>query len=759
MRSVSSPSGKDAVSRGPAVDVLDLSFEGVRQPETSLLGYQRSVLGGTPQDDVIHGTDLAEVIIGYDGNDTLYGHDGNDDLYGNAGANTLIGGDGLDEYFVESLADTIVELAEHGDSDRVIASVSGYALPENVETLRLEDHIPGIDRWTEISSAYGNAGANQLIGNAYANLLSGGDGDDILQGEAGDDTLQGDVGADQLEGGVGNDTLYGGGGADTLAGYTGDDILSGGDGNDTLEGWIGNDTLLGGMGSDHLFGGSGDDILDGGGWTDTLDGGTGSDTVLYAANTVSVRIDLVAGLASFPTESWASETLISIENAVTGSGDDTLIGDSAANRFEGGDGNDTYYVTGLDDTVIERQGGGVDRVLVSVGGFALGSTHVEELVLQGSAWDGYGNGLDNTLIGNASGNLLDGAGGDDVLYGHDGDDVLIGRSGADVLYGGAGADSLDGETMYGGVGNDSYRVRSVDDIVTEGQAAGIDTVTSSANMLALAANVENLVLLSPAYFGVGNALDNVIHGTGGGNRLEGLQGADVIYGDGGRDYIFGGTGGDTLYGGAGTDAVFAGEGDDVVHGGDGDDKVGGGADDDVVYGGAGDDSLTGDNGKDTLFGGSGDDVLDGGSVRDTLYGGDGADRLYGGVGIDVLDGGAGDDVFVFSDVRWSGPGREDTLSGSGIAAFENPGDAAGDRFDLSGMDADAGVSGHQRLAWGGAEGSGPVTKETGYFWFENDGQDTHLRANTDSDPAWDFDVIIRDGAVDASAYSVLDVIF
>lgn len=742
----------------PGVEAAGLAFVSETYTWGGLFEAAPTQLNGTLGDDVIHGSGAAEVLRGFDGDDALYGYDGNDDLYGNAGANLLVGGDGLDEYFVESLADDIVELAEDGDYDRVIASVTGYRLPDNVENLRIEDYLPGFDHYTQMSFGYGNSEGNTLMGNNYANCLEGEGGDDILLGEAGDDTLLGGDGADQLDGSVGNDTLYGGEGADDLDGYTGDDVLEGGGSNDVIEGWIGNDVLKGGLGSDMLYGGYGDDILDGGGWTDTLDGGAGSDTVLYTDNVVSVRIDLVAGLAAFPTETWASETLISIENARTGSGDDILIGNSADNRFEGGAGDDTYYINSLTDEVIENADEGTDRIYVSVGRFALGSAHVEELVLQGNVFDGYGNGLDNVLTGNAADNLLDGKSGDDTLHGHAGSDSLIGRAGVDTLYGGAGDDTLDGEAMYGGTGDDMYRIRSAGDLVVEDMGEGIDIVTSSANIMALAANVENLTLINTAYFGVGNRLGNVVLGTDGGNRLEGLDGDDFVYGNGGKDYVFGGAGDDFLDGGSGSDGVFAGEGADTVYGGDGNDRVGGGAQNDAVYGGNGDDVVTGDNGSDVLWGGRGDDVLDGGSVRDTMYGGEGNDRIYGGVGVDVLDGGAGNDVFVFNDISWSGKGRADVVQGSDVAAFETPGDGLGDLFVLTGIDADTTVAGHQALAWGGAQGDGWVNYGTGYFWFWNVGEDTHLRANTDADTAYEFDVIIRDGSVMASAYSSLDVI-
>ncbi len=78
------------------------------------------------------------------------------------------------------------------------------------------------------------------------------------------------------------------------------------------------------------------------------------------------------------------------------------------------------------------------------------SPELSALCLTGAtAIGGYGNALDNTLIGNTGGNRL---------YGLDGNDVLDGGFGADRLEGGAGDDELSGgadnDRLYGGDGRD-----------------------------------------------------------------------------------------------------------------------------------------------------------------------------------------------------------------------------------------------------------------------------------------------------------------
>ncbi len=84
-----------------------------------------------------------------------------------------------------------------------------------------------------------------------------------------------------------------------------------------------------------------------------------------------------------------------------------------------------------------------------------------------------------------------------------------------------------------------------------------------------------------------------------------------------------------------------------------------------------------------LGGGSGDDLLDGGAGNDTLAGRDGRDSLYGGDGNDRFDY---DNVTDSSRVA----SARDV-----IFDFTGVGPDAGDRIDLSTIDADSGKPGNQ----------------------------------------------------------------
>ena len=99
--------------------------------------------------------------------------------------------------------------------------------------------------------------------------------------------------------------------------------------------------------------------------------------------------------------------------------------------------------------------------------------------------------------------------------------------------------------MIGGLGNDTYLVENVGDVVTENLNQGTDTV-SSRLAYTLPANVENLILTGTAAVnGIGNGLANAMTGNSAANLLNG------------------GAGNDTLDGGASTNSLTGGAGNDI----------------------------------------------------------------------------------------------------------------------------------------------------------------------------------------------------
>jgi Ca2+-binding RTX toxin-like protein len=254
--------------------------------------------------------------------------------------------------------------------------------------------------------------------------------------------------------GSGNDSLLGSAGANDLSGGAGNDSISGGNGNDFLFGEDGNDGVQGGGGDDTLAGGTthfetfDEEYMDDGDYAlmnswladdgaDTLDGGSSNDTLLVRTlsfqqyhympeGLADARVDLALGTLRLTLPDAGTDTLISIENVVTGYGNDTITGSSGSNRIDTGSGANLVLAGGGNDTVIG-------------GTYAL----YDDLGQDGYGDRLYGEGGDDLLRGNGAG-LSDywWQGGRDYLDGGTGDDTLVGEVGGTHMAGGAGADTF-----------------------------------------------------------------------------------------------------------------------------------------------------------------------------------------------------------------------------------------------------------------------------------------------------------------------------
>jgi Ca2+-binding RTX toxin-like protein len=181
--------------------------------------------------------------------------------------------------------------------------------------------------------------------------------------------------------------------------------------------------------------------------------------------------------------------------------------------------------------------------------------------------------------------------------------------------------------MVGGLGNDSYGVDDLGDVVTENLNEGTDSVNSSITYT-LGANLENLALAgNTVIHGTGNELNNTLNGSSNSaaNVLTGLTGDDT--------YIVGT--GDTVVenAGEGTDTVQAGITYTLAANLENLTLTGG-----TAINGTGntlDNVLTGNNLNNALYGQAGNDTLIGLAGNDTLNGGTGADTMTGGTGNDV----------------------------------------------------------------------------------------------------------------------------
>lgn len=712
--------GDDLIQGGAGADTIDggggtgdtvsyaASTAGVQI--TLLSGAQTST--GDAKDDVLSGIENvigsafadkltgdtnANRLDGGAGNDTLTGDDGNDTLIGGAGADSIDGGGGVDAISFET-------------------SATGVTINLADKTKNVGTDVTG-DTYANIENLTGTNFADVLTGTADANVILGLKGDDTIQGGAGADTLDGGFNS-TATGGYGSDTVsyansaavtvdlriqdgttaqVSGGDADgdVLAGFeniTGSafaDVLIGTDfksgdgalsGANKLDGGAGDDTLVGGTGNDTLTGGTGLDTIDfstitlagangkgisvnlsstvaqatnaagtdllsgienvvgtmfddtfiGSTVSNIFDGGTGgSDTVSYVSAAAAVIADLAKGSAL--TGLTDTDTLIGIENLVGSNFNDSLVGSDSDNIFEGGLGNDTL-----------SGGLGIDTASYSK------STASVTVSLDAAGAQTTGGGGNDQLI--SIENLVGGTGAD-KLTGDAGGNSIAGGAGDDTLQGGAGADTLDGgvnTTLAGGGGQDwaSYAGSAAGVAVDLGlgitaqaqTVAGVSTDFSTGDQMGdVLSGIENLL---------GSVSDDALIGDDNANKIDGGDGKDVLSGEGGNDSISGGKGDDTILGGLGNDTLVGGS-DSTAASGVGKDWV---AYDDATSsvtvslalttaqatGGAGSDQISG---FENLFGSEFNDSLTGSSIANEIMGSVGNDTIAGGLGADTIWGG------------------------------------------------------------------------------------------------------------------------
>ncbi len=292
---------------------------------------------------------------------------------------------------------------------------------------------------------------------------------------------------------------------------------------------------------------------DANGGVPVLEDALGTNSLNLAAVSGDIRLSLAANSMSHidGVEAFGLGGNTAVALAITGDGDDLLVGTTSGETLIGMRGNDTI------------RGGDGDDVLSAGRG--------DDVV-----WAGTGDTGNDTVFGGT---------GDDVLAGGAGDDLIVGGDAN-----GAGLTAMDlGEqagfdTLYGGAGNDTLIAGSAD----EGKAL---TTGGARNIL---------------YAGSG---DDLVIGDNGADVLGGGVGSDRLDGNGGHDTLYGAAGNDTLNGNSGNNQIFAGGGNDLLEGGGGDDMMFNGTGTDTVVGGDGSDTLWGGGGDDTLIGGDGSDTF------------------------------------------------------------------------------------------------------------------------------------------------------
>lgn len=417
---------------------------------------------GTDAADIINGTSKGELITGGAGNDSLDGGSGRDTLHGGSGNDYIDEGsdDGNDTF-----------LFGKGDGQDTISGGQDSE-PGEINTLLFKQGVTpsevtfGTHYSALIVKIAGST--DQIVAHNFLYQGFPANGYAFQQIKFADGTLwkvadilsklyAGTESADRLEG-----TSY----AEAINGQSGDDSLFGGDGDDTLSGGAGNDSLYGESRNDQLIGGSGDDLMDGGKGNDILIGGAGNDTYIVDAlldkviessdegsDTIQTSVSYAApDHVERMNATGSSNTTLTANNTgmilLGNTGNNQLIGGTGADRLYssagndtliGGLGNDLYYISDLNDAIVERANEGADIVFSFVDNIVLASGIETLNMVQGLS--AFGNDEANKINGNSGHNVIEGRGGFDNIKGGDGNDVLRGGAHRDNLGGGAGNDT------------------------------------------------------------------------------------------------------------------------------------------------------------------------------------------------------------------------------------------------------------------------------------------------------------------------------
>jgi Ca2+-binding RTX toxin-like protein len=191
----------------------------------------------------------------------------------------------------------------------------------------------------------------------------------------------------------------------------------------------------------------------------------------------------------------------------TGFPDGNAVGIDLAN---GGTGNDTYQIDNSRDRIIETSTNPQEIDGVTAFTNYILSANVENLSLDGFAFNGTGNNLNNNLTGNNRNNRIVGLTGNDTLEGNLGDDILLGGNGNDLINSNSGVKQING-----GNGSDTVSYNYVE----FGTNLSINLVTNRAGVPG-STGFDTII-----------SIENVIGG--GGNEI--IIGNDTLIGGVGRD--------------------------------------------------------------------------------------------------------------------------------------------------------------------------------------------------------------------------------
>ncbi|MBE0496622.1 MAG: hypothetical protein IBX45_09450, partial [Campylobacterales bacterium] len=601
----------------------------------------------------IIGSNIADTLTGNDANNTILGGRGNDTISGKNGNNVLDGQEGTNTLDYSFYRDSVAS-----DGSGLTISLSDTSVNHGAYT----------DAIANFHNLIGTKHADTLTGNSENNTIWAGLGDDTIVASAGNDRLIGDASSSDT---VDYSAVNSGVIIDLHVGE------ARGFGTDVLEhinnaiGGGGNDTLIGSATSNILEGGLGNDTLRGNGGDNTLDGGGGSDTVDYSWTTDGVHVTLGnAPALGTGVRVGGTDTLISIENIIGGTGDDTLVGNNSnniiwgtegTNTLQGNGGTNTLFGGTGDDTFIG--GGGRDDMRGGAGNNTVTYAAIATSVVV-NLGEGKASGSEIDLDALSGINTVIGGGGADTLIGNNENNALYGGGGDDTLYGARGNNLLDGGS---GTNMVDYREFSDKVVVNLSDAAYGSIAAGTAQRYGVYEGVDTLSSIQHIYgsaYGdtlIGNATqNNVIYGNAGNNLIKSMGGTNALYGGLNNDTFIAGLGNDRIDGGGGVNTIdFSNPDNDFA-------PTGGvvfslqdagargsqfsNVENQGVGGGFG--TLNVSNVQ-SIIGTSDADVFEGrNGASDTIFSGLGDDTIIASSGNDIYNGGGGNNTLDYS--RWSG---------------------------------------------------------------------------------------------------------
>src|SRR5437899_1930915 len=196
----------------------------------------------------------------------------------------------------------------------------------------------------------------------------------------------------------------------------------------------------------------------------------GNDTLDFSGYGSTQTIDLRQGFFSSVgglTGDVAIAKGADIENAIGGSGADSIIGNALNNALVGNAGSDTI-MGGAGNDVIDG-GAGISYLRGEDG---------NDVINGGSVFD--------DINGNMGNDTLHGGAGDDWVVGGKNDDLQFGDAGNDIVWGNLGNDTLDGgdgnDQVRGGQGDDSLSGGAGDDYISGDRGADTETGGAGADL-------------------------------------------------------------------------------------------------------------------------------------------------------------------------------------------------------------------------------------------------------------------------------------